>query len=223
MGNAPISQVPFASSSPPDSTRLYLRVEGILKCHHLQESCLTFTQPHRIPSAPIPTEILFLPPFRYSPLPTRWEWGLPSRSLAHNIGSIRTETSFISAPRAENLGLWVPSKLLLDIQPCETTFSTHQEVPTSGPLPMAVPSARNTVSLPSSLVDSLVPCWIDPGIKHTYPALMVDSFQLAPPGKPEETNTHMKTTGSCLTQVADSSGPACWTLGQTRREWGSEF
>ena len=44
----------------------------------------------------------------------------------------------------------------------------------------------------------------DPGIKHTSPALQVDSFQLAPSGKPEETNRHTKTTGSCLTQVADS-------------------
>ena len=135
-----------------------MRVEGSLKCHHLQESCLTFTQLRRIPSAPIPTEILFLPPFRYSPLSLWWEWGLPPRSLAHNIGSIPTETSLISAPRAENQSLWVPSTLLVDIQPCETTFSTHQEVPTSRPLPMAVPSAKNTVPLPSSLVDSPVPC-----------------------------------------------------------------
>ncbi|KAI4532521.1 hypothetical protein MG293_017786 [Ovis ammon polii] len=50
--------------------------------------------------------------------------------------------------RAENRGLWVPSTLLVDMQPCETTFSTHQEVPISGPLPMAVASAKSTFPYP---------------------------------------------------------------------------
>lgn len=146
--------------------KTYLRVEGSLKGHHLQESCLTSPNCVGFLLLQFP-QILFLPPFRYSlHSPFGGSRDCPLGAL-HTISAqyplrLRNICSQGREPGASG----VPSTLLVDMQPCETTFSTHQEVPISGPLRMAVASAKSTFPYPLSLMDSPVPCSLLLGQQH---------------------------------------------------------